>query len=313
MIKLIDYGKPVESSIYSFVDNKLNNIDYEIYINDTNVLIRVFEEDGVIKRRASYDAEYSEKVIDKFELKVEDGIFGSRFDFSDIVIYKYDDSPDMDDVSFKVPTISTVGNSVVNVYVNKNNVAIYHKGMNIVKIYPLNLDGSIDFSNLIEEEIITDFGVMSRTAECITVIYNYPTEIISYELEKHNEFDIECLRDRCNIINAYNKKFMVSYSLDNMVESVKCNNELYSRSEIDILKNSKSENIIITDSIYPSLIMSNYINYKHKFLSAWNHDILKKNDRDEIISFCRNVYAVDRVDDLLEKLRSDPNELIINY
>ena len=315
MIRLLNYGRMIDLSIYLFNNGILNSVMYTYDDNEKTIIVNIGEENGELKRTANFCREFFSKIkVDNFDLKVDEGVlFNSHEDLGNIIVKRYDTSLYRNDKQYIV-NIERPDGKEIAIYVDKLNIAVWNRRTNTVRIYNEKND-EIDYSNLVEEIRVTEFGVISNNIKDknIIVIYNNG-DTVSYDYDKFYS-NIDCLRNQCKIITLDDRKYRINYTIDGLVETVMCNDEIFSRSEVENIKyNGNGDELrIIYETMYPAMIMENFLNYKYKYLALWKHDRMVKTTDGDILSFESKTYEIYEQDKLLKDIRSNSESLIINY
>lgn len=321
MIRLDEFGYCLEDYIYTLENCEVKEISYTLH-NEKNqdvAVVGVYNNDGNYKRSLVIwphnDPNYEDKGYideDVEEMRLYLDTVDSKFDFKNITIYRYESAKQKTIDEFEV-TITTDNGKDISICVDRNNVAVYDTSLKVFKIFTIDKDGKIDYNNQQERIRITDFGIISETNENLIYIIK-GSSVSTYEFETFDT-PIEALEKQCtSFSNIDDKEYKIKYDNDGFVETISCDGLLYSRNEGEeqIFK-SQGKIGEIKDSIYPTLITDNYLNYKYPFMQLWTHDKLKKDKNGEVIYFQRRIFYIKKYDKLLELLRSDLTHLKINY
>lgn len=335
MIRLSNYGNKVEEYEYHFdtKKNELKEISYTLFgkhDGEETAVVGVYNDNGVYKRCVvlwpssdpnNHDDIHQEENIDEMRLYLDTA--DRNFDFKDVSVYRYETSDDKRESEFFVNTIPNSGPLAFKFAVRRNHVAVYNSKLKMIKVFKVReQDGSIDYSEKIEKIRITDFGAVTETADMVHVM-----RVGSLDAYKYSLFPspIECLEMQCKEVSLQDGKvYNVTYNEFGMVEKVSSSVHniaelLFSRSEgEDLLSiNTASGGSTIIgynyDSIYPSMLHLNHLNYQYPFLQLWTHDRMRITREHKIQSFSRVVYYIEDMDELLMTLRDDLNKLKINY
>lgn len=313
MIQLSDYGKCIEEYVYSFEGKEVKEINYTLHdeVGGDITVIGVYKDKEGICRRSiikwkSEEGTFNDEVKD---MKLYLDTANRQFNFDDITVYSYDSSKSKDIVDEEYKITVDIDNKNFYIFEDKHNVAVYDSVAKMFKVYGTLVNGSPDYSDHIEDVRLTSFGVITEEESGTVYVMRFSNTVDIYEYELTNN-SIECLEKQCNHIKlADESEYNIVYMSDGMVAYVDDGGDkLYSRSEIEEVRD-----IIITDSIYPTLVTQNYDNFQYNFRILWSHDHLEKDKFGNIILFTRYIYNINKEKVLLTKLNETPDKLLINY
>lgn len=322
MIKLEDYGYCLEEYNYDIINGVVKEISYTLH-NEKNqdvAVIGVYNQNGKYRRSLVLWPHTNPKGIDKGylndtvdEMKLYLDTTDVEFDFKNVTVYTYASAKNKFKDEFEITVKGTKGTDV-SIFVDKNNAAVYDSSLKIFKVYHKFKNGKINYNLQIEKIRLTDFGVITESHNGNIYVLSNNGKVRLYTFHKVENL-IDLLETRCNSVRDCDEKlYDVDYDKDGLVETVSRLNELYSRNEREeLISISQGKVGEIVDSIYPTLITDNFVNYQYPFMRLWTHDKIKKDRNGNIEYFERKIYVIRKPEKIINKLRENLTKLSINY